>query len=166
MNSEIKIIDNYLPEVKINYLENLLLSDNFPYYYTINIAGENSKITDTFMFNHNLIRENKEVSTVGNIITNMIMYDVSHNYIYRSKINFYLKSHRLKKHKFHLDNSNLDIKIALFYVNTNNGYTEFEDKTIVKSVRNRLVMFNGNLKHRSTTTTDTRHRINININYN
>ena len=165
MNKEIIIKDNYLLEKEMKDLENFLLSNKFPYYYNINIAGENTEKTDTYMFNHNLIWKNKECSNVGNMITNMVMKDIPYNNILRSKINFYLKSDTLKKHEFHKDDTDEKIKIALFYINTNNGYTEFEDGTIVKSVRNRLVLFPCKLKHRSTTTTDTRHRVNININY-
>ena len=76
-----------------------------------------------------------------------------------------MKTETLKKHIFHKDDVNDNINVALFYINTNNGYTEFEDGTIINSKRNRLVLFPCKLKHRSTTTTDTRERINININY-
>ena len=165
MNNEIKIIDNYLPKETMDYLENFIISNNFPYYYNVNIAGENIKTTDTFMFNHNLMNKNEECSTVGKMITNLIMNNITHKYIYRSKINFYLKTCKIKKHLFHIDDTKLNMQVALFYVNTNNGYTEFKNKTIVNSVRNRLLLFPGKLKHRSTTTTDTRHRVNININF-
>lgn len=164
---KIKIIDNYLPETTMLQLENFILSSNFPYYYTENIAGEDFKKTNTFMFFHNLILEGEECSNVGYLITNIIIDKIPHKNILRSKINFYLNTNQLQLHDFHLDNSdNKDIKIAIFYINTNNGFTEFEDKSIVNSVRNRLVLFPGNLKHRSTNTTNKKNRINININYN
>jgi len=165
---KIKIIDNYLSEKLMSDLEKFLLSNDFPYYYIENIVlgSLGSKKSDSFMFVHHLIENEKESSTVGNSITNMIMSNVPHKNILRSKINFYLNTNYLQLHDFHLDNSdNKDIKIAIFYINTNNGFTEFEDNSIVKSVRNRLVLFPGNLKHRSTNTTDKKNRINININY-
>jgi hypothetical protein len=162
---KIKIIDNYLPEKIMLDLENFLLSNNFPYYYVENIVLGFEK-SDSFMFVHHLIENQKESSTVGNSIVNMIMNNVPHKNILRAKINFYLKTDCLQLHDFHLDNPHEDIKIAIFYINTNNGFTEFEDKTIVNSVRNRLVLFPGNLKHRSTNTTNKKNRINININYN
>lgn len=166
-NFEKKIIDNYLPEKIMSDLENFLLSNNFPYYYTENIAGEDFKKTNTFMFFHNLILNGQECSSVGNLITNIIMNNISSKNILRSKINFYLRTDSLQFHDFHLDDpNNKGIKIAIFYINTNDGFTEFEDKSIVNSVRNRLVLFPGNLKHRSTNTTNRKNRINININYN
>lgn len=163
---KIKIIDNYLPEKIMLDLENFLLSNNFPYYYVENIVLGFEK-SDSFMFVHHLIENQQESSTVGNSITDMIMNNVPHKNILRSKINFYLNTNHLQLHDFHLDNPNdKDIKIAIFYINTNDGFTEFEDKSIVNSVRNRLVLFSGNLKHRSTNTTNKKYRINININYN
>ena len=48
---------------------------------------------------------------------------------------------------------------------TNNGGTEFRDKTFSNSVENRVLMFDGSLEHRSVTQTDENFRVNININY-
>ena len=165
MMKNIEVKDNYLPLQKLQDLENFVLSNKFPYYYNINIAGENEKETDTYMFNHRLMFNNKEISNVGKKITDIVMNGIDYSNILRSKINLYVKSDNIKLHKFHKDNEDNNTKIALFCINTNNGYTEFEDGTIIKSVRNRLVLFSCRLKHRSTTTTDTRHRLNININY-
>ena len=50
-------------------------------------------------------------------------------------------------------------------MNTNDGYTEFEDGTKVESVANRLVTFPANLKHTGTSCTDEKTRIVINFNY-
>ena len=54
---------------------------------------------------------------------------------------------------------------AILYINTNNGFTEFEDGVKVESVANRLVMFPSNFKHRGITQTDEQTRIMINFNF-
>ena len=54
---------------------------------------------------------------------------------------------------------------SILYVNTNNGYTKFEDGTIVESVANRLVSFPSNMKHTGTSCTDEKTRVVINFNY-
>ena len=54
---------------------------------------------------------------------------------------------------------------AIFYVNTNDGYTEFEDSTRVESVANKIVIFDSKLKHRGTTCTNQKTRVVINLNY-
>ena len=54
---------------------------------------------------------------------------------------------------------------AILYINTNNGYTEFENGEKVESVANRVVMFPSNTKHRGITQTDEQTRILINFNF-
>ena len=54
--------------------------------------------------------------------------------------------------------------VALFSVNTNNGYTLFENGEKVVSVENQLVMFDGSIRHCSVAQTDENLRVNININ--
>jgi hypothetical protein len=49
-------------------------------------------------------------------------------------------------------------------VNTNNGYTMFDDGEKVSSLENRLLVFNGLEKHCSVVQTDTSARFIININ--
>ena len=95
MMKNIEIKDDYLPLKKLQDLENFVLSNEFPYYYNINIAGEDDDKTDTFMFNHRLMIKNKECSSVGKMITDIIMKDITYNNILRSKINLYLKTDSL-----------------------------------------------------------------------
>ena len=54
---------------------------------------------------------------------------------------------------------------AIFYLNTNNGYTKFENGTFVESVANRLVVFNSDLLHSGFSQTDENIRCLINLNY-
>ena len=55
--------------------------------------------------------------------------------------------------------------IAIYYVNTNNGYTEFEDGTKIDSIADRLVIFKNDIKHRGVSQTNTKQRIVINFNF-
>ena len=61
--------------------------------------------------------------------------------------------------------SDLGNLTAIFYINSNDGYTEFEDGTIVNSIQNRILIFPGNLKHRGASPTDVKSRALLNINY-
>ena len=54
---------------------------------------------------------------------------------------------------------------SVYYINTNNGYAEFENGEKVESVENRIVKFQSNLKHRGTTCTNEQTRVVINFNY-
>ena len=54
---------------------------------------------------------------------------------------------------------------SIFYANTCNGYTEFDDGTKVESVANRLLSFPYDAMHRGIACTDEPCRIVINFNY-
>ena len=54
---------------------------------------------------------------------------------------------------------------AIYYLNTNNGFTKFENGDKVNSVANRIVIFDSNLKHTGTSCTDSYARLLINFNY-
>ena len=56
-------------------------------------------------------------------------------------------------------------KVLLYNINTNNGFTMFENGAKVSSKENQAILFDGKLKHRSVAQTDKIVRINININY-
>ena len=82
---------------------------------------------------------------------------------YRVKANLTLKTSTPEKSLFHSDYK--DMKTAIFYINTNNGYTEFKNGVIVNSVANRLCNFDSNLEHQGVTCTDEKRRVVINFNY-
>ena len=54
---------------------------------------------------------------------------------------------------------------SILYMNTNNGYTEFQNGAIVESIENRMVVFPAEMKHRGTSCTDEKIRVVINFNY-
>ena len=82
----------------------------------------------------------------------------------RIKANLTFKTPTIELHSFHTDYD--DIKTATFYINTNNGYTEFESGVRVSSVANRVCIFDSNLKHRGTSHTEgDDQRIVVNFNY-
>ena len=54
---------------------------------------------------------------------------------------------------------------AIYYVNTCDGFTEFEDGTKTEAVANRLVKFPANLKHRGVSQLDNRFKCVINFNF-
>ena len=158
--SRIKYYDNHISENDMQWLEKELLSENFPYYYQNSVTN----FDNDYMFAHSLVRDCKNNSDWAELIIPKIMEKISFEKIIRAKINLYPKTDKIIKHPFHIDNNNVH-KVALFYVNSNDGYTEFEDTKRITSNRNRLLLFDGDRRHRSTTCTNSKVRINININY-
>jgi len=68
---------------------------------------------------------------------------------------------------FHTDFSDLgdEAITSIYYVNSNDGKTIFEDGKYVESKANRFVRFPHKLKHTGTTCTDEDRRVIINFNY-
>ena len=66
-------------------------------------------------------------------------------------------------HEFHVDRK-IPHTVALFYVTSSNGFTVLKDTAEVSCVENRMLLFNGDIEHRSVTSTDYP-RCVININY-
>ena len=60
---------------------------------------------------------------------------------------------------------NESLKTAVFYINTNNGYTLFENGDKVDSVENRLVIFDTPMLHTGTSCTDEKTRVLLNFNF-
>lgn len=160
-----KLIQNYLDQKTFDNIFKIIQEDGyFNWYYTPNVAFHED--THGFMFNHTFFNEQGIQSDYFNQIITPIINPLSMRHLVRAKANLYTKQEHNVKHQFHIDDSSLDkYKVGLFSLNTNDGYTEFEDGTIMKSVANQMCVFDGSIVHRSVTQTDTKVRLNININF-
>lgn len=83
--------------------------------------------------------------------------------ILRIKANLVPAGEKIVEHAYHVDIP--DVTTGVYYVNTNNGYTVFEDGDKVESVENRFVLFDSNQRHTGTNCTDQRARFVINFNF-
>jgi len=87
--------------------------------------------------------------------------------IIQIRANLLISKPKHKYSEFHIDcKTNENFTTAIFYLNTCNGSTIFEkNNTEIKSEENKLLVFNGNLKHQAKSQTDTYRRIVINFNF-
>jgi len=85
--------------------------------------------------------------------------------IIKIKANLNQRTSEIIEHGYHTDQRYPHSKTAIFYLNTCDGYTSFENEGIVESVENRIVIFDSNKKHTGTSLTNDPRRIVININY-
>ena len=84
----------------------------------------------------------------------------------RVKSNLTPMRSRIIKRPYHIDLvPYIHQKTAVFNITTCDGYTRFEDGDDVPSVENRMIIFDGNMKHAGTTTTNEKARVVINLNY-
>ena len=162
-----KVIDNFLNEDELTLLDNTINFNNFPWYYANSISNDITDINDESAFFHMLIENTKVNSDYAKLIMPIFEKKLNIKNLIRAKINLYTRTDNLKIHNYHIDGgvNNDDDKVALFYLNDNNGYTELKDIAKIESRKNRMLMFTGNILHRSTNCTDEKRRMNININY-
>ena len=165
----IKIIDNFLPEDEFKLIQSVMMSDcsrpradnMFPWIYCKGRATRNDGLfLMVHMFHNPPIDPNSKYINLWN----NFMTKVEAKKCERIKANLTFRTPTIEFEKYHFDYP--DMKTATFYINTNNGYTEFESGVRVSSVANRVCIFDSNLKHRGTTHTEPEpQRIVVNFNY-
>ena len=163
-----KIEDNYIDQEKFDELQNLMLGSDFSWYYNSYIDYKTEKEKE-FQFTHTFYKKHVSTSSFLEKL-NPIVDIIKPIVIWRIKANLLTRTPNIVENAFHVDMHMSEEKIkqwttSIFYINTNNGHTKFEDGSIVESVANRMVTFPANLKHRGTSCTDEKIRVVINFNY-
>ena len=162
MKVKYKVIDNFLDPESFEKLKEFIMGHYIPWYYQSVVSLPEAN--DGYYFTHTFFND-KEGKAFSFPYLEKIIDTLNPEVLLRAKANLYTQNNNQIKHNFHIDDKDNKHQVALYSINTNNGYTEFEDGTIVKSLANQICLFDGKLKHRSVTQTDTNIRINININY-
>ena len=157
-----KIVDNFLPQDYFEYLQKMMLDHNFPWLYNAEVANR-GEVNDHFYFTHNLFDNYKPTSSIFEEFIPFFK-QLEMNALIRARGLLYTNQGRQIAHEKHTD-YNFPHKTVVFYMNTNNGYTEFEDGTKVESVENRIVFFDGSRLHNSSTCTDQKIRVVVSLNY-
>lgn len=174
------IVDNFLSKSEYDKLYNCIFgkinyTQQFPWFFNSEkVIG--SGLDYNFQFVHNVIADGKIESPLVLEVLKPLLNKLKPKGLIRIKLNLTTKTHKLIKYPLHRDINIKDekdieqlkkdnYKVAIFYMNSNNGYTYFEDGKKVKSVANRLLKFDNIMKHSGTTCTDENQRVVININY-
>ncbi len=186
IEKDIIIQENFLAEEEFDELKTIMMGDTFIWTYTdgIDFESEYSELDthkrlhssddleadqDKFMFVHTFYISGAACSPYIKILK-PIIDKIKVISVIRIKANLLTRTPNIVENVFHVDHVLPEKKLkqlttSIFYVNTNNGYTKFEDGTKVESVANRLVSFPANMKHTGTSCTDEKIRIIINFNY-
>jgi len=160
--SDIVLNKDFLNEDVFLKIKSTLLSNNFPWFYNSFTGNINDR--SNFLFYHYLFKDNLQESDFFNLILVPILSKLDCSFLIRAKINLYTKKEQQIETDFHVDQT-YKHKVAIFSVNSNNGFTLFEDGRKITSEENQIAFFEGDLKHCSVNQTDENVRINININY-
>ena len=143
-----------------------LMDEKFPWYYHPHQVSktDRSYFYHTFYWSHNI------QSDYFNLITSLIEF-LKPVALINIRANLMINRDKEIKSDWHMDeynNPKLNHKTAVYYVNSNNGYTEFKLKRKIKkvpSVANSMAMFDSSTQHRAVSQTKEDRRIVININY-
>ena len=159
----INIKNNFLEEKYFEEIQKIIISADTPWYFN---QGVNSLNDGHIMMTHNVYTKNIPDSFLYNKLI-PLFEKIKVNSLMRVKMNLYHRTEKINEHGFHVDFNNVpNLKTAVFYINTNNGYTKFENGKVIKSLENTLVTFPSYLKHMgSTNNCSSPTRIVININY-
>ena len=157
----IEIIDDFLPEEEFKTIQSFMMGGEFRWFYS---KGRSTRDDGLFLMVHVFFQPKVGSNSEHLDIWNLFMNKVEAKNCTRIKANLSFKTPTIEPGPYHQDFP--DMKTAVFYINTNDGYTEFENGVRVSSVANRVCIFDSNLQHRGTTHTEGGHRrIVVNFNY-
>jgi len=167
-----KVINNFLPDEIHQQFVDLLMSNDFPYFY-IDGLSHTDGTEDDFHFLHNLYGNPHNFNHSGGEIVSryfnrLIMpilgrLPLTFNNLLRARVNLLTRAKNPIISNFHRD---LEDKhtVALYYLNSNNGETVFKTGEKVPSVANQMLIFDGHMDHAVIPQTDEKVRVNINLN--
>jgi hypothetical protein len=156
------IKDDFLSIEELDELNNIIGSPFFPWFFQKQQTYE-----DDPFFCHILYCNDISQSEFYKPVLDIFKKHMNWISLYRLNVNLCPKIG--SKSNFHTDTNGEEneekMTTSIFYLNTNNGYTEFKNGEIVNSVQNRLVSFPTHMSHRAMGQTDKDQRIVLNFNY-
>ena len=157
-----KIIDNFIDDKSFKNISDTMLGVEFPWYYN----SVKSSIDDdkNFQFTHIFFSEKTILTPYWKLIA-PIIEKLEVKDIIRVKANLTPKKDINFKYPMHTDTDLKRHKTAVFYINTNNGGTIFQNGKKAISKANRLVEFDNHQSHAAVDCTDQKIRVVINFNY-
>lgn len=157
-----KVIDNFLDQQSFKSIQDLMLDNNFDWYYSNAITDEHLDRKE-FQFIHIFYLHGSPRKSYS--VIDPIIRKINPFCLVRAKANLLTITPEIRQYDFHKDFLRDNLTTAIFYINTCNGYTLFKDGTKVESVANRLVAFDSGMEHTGTSCTDENIRVVINLNY-
>ncbi|NDD54646.1 hypothetical protein EBZ39_12365 [bacterium] len=168
-----QVTDNFLPSDIANQIKKELLGNGFPWFYSsVTSSLQSTGRANDFKFHH-VVCGTKERTSFSIESLKPLLNKLNPAAIMFCRIFMTTYTGENSNQGFHMDVPSDDednpiyqhMKTSIYYVNTNNGGTVFEDGQFVNSIENRLLTFDALTKHAAVTATDVSARVVININY-
>ena len=159
----LKIKKNLLDKKILDSFKQSILHRNFPWNYS-NINNEDSDLNIGHQFVHVFYYTSHLPSSYFYLL-DPILKIIKPKAMVRAKVNFNWRTDKQVVAGLHHD-TDAKCKTSVFYLNTNNGGTKFEDGTFIKSDENTLITFSSTMLHSGVTNTcDQPFRLVLNLNY-
>ena len=168
-----KVIDDFLDDELFKQIKGVFFSDEFPWYLNSGINNRQEESLDSSerdvydtQFTHVFYKNNVVQSRLFDYLLPLIN-KIDPASLVRIKANYLPRADRLIENGYHTDFNPKEFKCktAVYYINTNDGYTKFETGQIVESVENRFLVFDSEMPHLGTYCTNKVGRILINFNF-
>ena len=157
------IYKNFLKKEDFKKIESVMMGNKFPWYFQSNIVVV-SKDKNDFQFMYAFVLDGlSNCSSDMMDLLKPIISKLTFKNISKIKANLLTRDKKIKEHGMHIDQDYGTT--GIFYLNTCNGYTKFENDKKIKSKKNTYVEFNSTLKHTGSSCTDQQRRVVINFNY-
>jgi hypothetical protein len=159
-----EVIDNYLPKDQHKILVDNMLGPDFAWYFNDYGPGDD-QIEDlyNYQFTHNFYSQLSWVSDKADLVYPFVD-KIEPRALIRIKANLSPATPHKIVGRWHTDYP-FECKTAVYYLNDNDGHTEFASGEKVESVANRMVIFDSQDRHVGTTSTNVKARCVINFNY-
>ena len=161
-----KVIDNYLHKQDADFIATSMMGQEFPWYYNDGHT-EYPQLVHLFWIPSEGIERFGATSIQASYfdILTPLLRKLQPLAIIRIKANCNWRVDNAIARPFHVDFESIQCKTAIYYVNTNDGYTLLKDGTKINSVANRLLIMDSDVEHAAVPSTDTERRVLINLNY-
>lgn len=162
-----QIIDNLLDKKTFSELQNFVMSSDVPWHFT---SGSVYQTDGDIQFYNPLYMAPNRGEHFDRICMPIMQKLEGFITLLRAKMNMSLKKDAVTKKGMHIDIDNAKqyydvMKTSIFYFNTTNGPTFFENGDQVECVENRLITFPMGTKHCGSYASDTERRIVLNLNW-
>ena len=154
-----KIIENVLDKKDFNELKNIVLCDEFPWFF--NDHSTESKVSPP-QFTHNFLK-NYRISSYF-FCLEKILQKIDHSVMFRIKANLNTKTENIIETGLHTDVDRKGFHSAVFFINDCDGYCRINNQKIL-SEENKIVIFNSSISHTGTSCTNKSRRVVINFVY-
>lgn len=156
----VTVVEDFLPQSEFDQLKNFMMGPDVEWYRNegVNVLNDGNR-QFTHVFYDSFYRYSVSFGR-----TFPILEKLNPIALFRVKANLNPVADRVTEFGYHVD-YHQPCATAVYYINTNNGYTKFESGEMVESKENRLVIFPSFMKHTGTTCSDGNDRVVINVNF-